>query len=120
MKRTLLTFLFVSAFAISHAQEIKKNNMPSIATDFHSHRGFHFEFGLGPAFGTITDEVRQGVNAAIAEFSGTGAGIELKFGGGIDDNLVLTFDILSKAIVGPTVTINGRTATASDDYSLSE
>ena len=55
------------------------------------------------------------------DFVGTGAAIELRLGGALSENLILTFDILSKAIVSPEVKVNGSgTYATSNDVSLGE
>ena len=47
-----LPFLFVSLVAQAQQQKVI---IPD-PSNFHSHSGFHFEFGLGPAFGTVNDK----------------------------------------------------------------
>ena len=118
MKNIATAFFILAFFTTSHAQTVKPALSPH--SDFHLRKGFHFEFGLGPAFGTITDKGTQSGNLYNMEFSGAGFGIDLKLGGYVQDNLALTFDILSKAISSPTVVINGTTVPTSNDYSISE
>ena len=122
MKKIFLIILTFSCFIHANAQ----NNKPVIAQaklpggDYHVHDGFHFEFGIGPAFGTVTDNAFIYTGSGTLEFSGTGVGIDIKLGGALQENLILTFDILSKAIQSPEVKVNGISAATSNDFSLGE
>ncbi len=89
-------------------------------SDFHVHKGFHFEFGLGPAFGTITDKAFIHGSSGTLEFVGTGAAIDIKLGGSLQENLILTFDILNKAVVSPELKVNGISVGTSNNLSISE
>ena len=100
----------------SKYNQIKPTENAATLNSIHSHNKFHFEFGIGPAFGSIADKY----NTYDINFTGTGAGIELKIGGALKENLFLTFDILSKAIVSPEIKNGGNTYLTSNDLSISE
>jgi hypothetical protein len=124
MKKILFIFLMLLSFFCANAQDrtlpTMRNQLP-VRPNYHVHKGFHFEFGIGPAFGTIEDRVTYISGAGgILEFSGVGAGFDLKIGGAIQENLMLTLDILSKAVVAPGVKANGVSVPTLDNISMSE
>jgi hypothetical protein len=114
MKHLICLLLNLSSISLTKAQPPVP--APALPSDYHSHSGFHFEFGIGPAFGTINDKYA----GYDIKFSGTGAAIDIKIGGAVDENLFLTFDMLSKAIVSPEITAGGITYPTSNEASLSE
>lgn len=73
-----------------------------------SHHGFHASLAIGPAFGYVDDNARDLANPDDArnvhlKYSGTGAAIELRLGGAIAENWILTGDVVSRAITAPRV-----------------
>jgi hypothetical protein len=123
MKKISLVLLLLVCFSFLHAQNNPPSSMQnkiSSGSDSRVHKGFHFEFGIGPAFGTITDEAVIYGTPGTLEFGGTGVGIDMKIGGSLQENLMLTFDILSKAIVSPELKVNGTSIGTSNSVSLGE
>lgn len=97
---------------------------PDPAND-RTHRGFHLSLGLGPVYGHIHDKasgaISPGVNGnAEVRYKGTGVGLDLRVGGAVKDNLVLTFDMVSRAITSPQISYGGNDYNTSDDLTIGE
>ncbi len=118
MKKTTATLLLLLFFFVARGQYIRPEG--AVSGDYHTHKGFHFEFGLGPAFGIITDDGTFAGGHYVIDFSGTGFGIDIRVGGFVQENLALTFDVISKAVSAPTLTLKGISVATSSDYSISE
>lgn len=86
----------------------------------HRHDGFYLSLNAGSALGGMILDAR-GSAALYREtiLRGAGAMIDLKIGGAIRDNLVLSFDLITRVVSGPEVVYDGVTAgDASDDFRL--
>jgi hypothetical protein len=94
MKKIQLSALFILLLCIANAQVSDSLHTVVKTKKHHIHGGFHAEFGVGPAYGKIF------LNNDVL-VSKPGAGIEIKVGGALKENLILTFDILSKACIMP-------------------
>jgi hypothetical protein len=100
------------------AQVSVAQNVPS---GFHTHDGFYLSLAGGPAFGTITLNA-TGVFFKKQEYSGTGFQFDFKIGGVISEeaNLILSFDMMGRAISGPTITQDGASGTTTSDITASD
>jgi hypothetical protein len=102
----------------SDDQEAEAQNIPK---GFHLHDGFYMSLNGGLAFGTITLEATNaGFNKM--EFDGGGFQIDFKFGGVIseEDNLILSFDIISRAISSPSLTVNGSSVSTTSSVTAGD
>jgi hypothetical protein len=101
-----------------------QGTVDALSTD-RAHRGFHLTVGLGPVYGHIHDrasgELAPDSSGTIElQYKGTGIGFDLRVGGAIKENLVLTFDIVSRAITSPMISYNGTDYTTTSDLSIGE
>ena len=110
MKYILIFLLFISS--IGFAQTPQEQIIPK---GFHQHDGFYLSLTGGPAFGT---------NASFKkiEMSGAGFQFDFKIGGVIseENNLILSFDVISRAISGPTMTVDGASASTNTDVTAGD
>ena len=88
---------------------------------FHMHDGFYLSLTGGPAFGPITLNA-TGVSFKKQEYSGAGFQFEFKIGGVVSEeaNLILSFDLISQTISGPTISQDGVSATTTSDISAGD
>jgi hypothetical protein len=114
MKYILIFLLFISS--IGFAQTPQEQIIPK---GFHQHDGFYLSLTGGPAFGTITLDATNASFKKI-EMSGAGFQFDFKIGGVIseENNLILSFDVISRAISGPTMTVDGASASTIMSLSL--
>jgi hypothetical protein len=97
----------------------------SIAQDvpkgFHMHDGFYLSLTGGPAFGTITLNATH-TSFTKMEFGGTGFQFDFKIGGVISEeaNLILSFDLISRAISSPSLTVDGNTASTTSSVTAGD
>ena len=107
--RTYLKFLaFFPALAFAQTQE-----------GYHEHDGFYLSMNAGPAFGPITLTANNGPIHKL-EYSGPGAIVDFKIGGTIKKTLSLSFDVISRDIVGPDVKVDSVKGSSSSDYSAND
>ena len=102
----------------SSEQELGSQNIPK---GFHMHDGFYLSLNGGPAFGSIKMNATN-TSFNTMEFSGTGFQFDFKIGGVISEvaNLILSFDIISRAISSPSLTINGNSASTTSSITASD
>lgn len=88
---------------------------------FHMHDGFYLSLTGGAAFGTIT---LNATNAGFKkiELSGAGGQFDFKIGAVIAEeaNLILSFDVITRAISSPTLTLDGTAVNTSSDVTASD
>jgi hypothetical protein len=116
MKKLAVVLFFVPA--IGFAQMTGEQAVPY---GFHTHDGFFLSLTGGPAFGNIVLEASNTYFKKM-EMSGVGFQIDLKIGGTIseENNLILTFDVLSRAISAPDMTVDGRSASTTTDVTAGD
>lgn len=90
-----------------------------------AHKGFHFTLGMGPVYGHIHDKASgdiglDGDGTMEILYKGTGLGVELRMGGALKENLVLSFDLVSRAITSPQVRLGGTDYNTNEDLSIGE
>jgi len=85
-----------------------------------AHKGFHFTLGMGPVYGHIHDKASDASGTMEVRYKGTGFGLELRLGGAVKENLVLSFDMVSRAITSPQISYAGNDYNTSDDLSIGE
>jgi len=102
----------------SSEQESASQDIPK---GFHKHDGFYLSFAGGPAIGAIT---LNATNASFnkMEMSGAGFQFDFKIGGVISEesNLILSFDVISRAISSPALTIDGNSVSTTSDVTASD
>ena len=115
--KTIAVLLLVVPL-IGFAQSLEGQNVPP---GFHTHDGFYLSLNGGPAFGSIT------LNATNApfnkmEFGGGGFQFDFKIGGVISEeqNLILSFDLISRAISSPTITVDGNSASTTSNVTAND
>lgn len=92
----------------------------------HKHDGFYLSLNAGPAFGGTVltgtgNDVVSVLGGSEMAYKGQGFLADIKIGGAIRENLILSFDVISRAIQGPDVEIDGsEIGTASDDIVLTD
>jgi len=116
MKNILIALFFVSSIGLAQTPEEQ-----TIPKGFHQHDGFYLSLTGGPAFGKITVEAANASFKKI-EMSGAGFQFDFKIGGVIseENNLILSFDVISRAISGPTMTVDGNSANTNTDVTAGD
>lgn len=76
-----------------------------------THDGFFLRFHVGPA-GFAASASAGGDEVTL---SGSGGGFGLALGGAVNPRLILFVEVFDDIAVGPTLEVNGESATASDD-----
>jgi hypothetical protein len=116
MKAFTILLLIISS--IGFAQEPAMTETPKGSQ---THDGFYLSLTGGPAFGDIVLEASN-VSFKKMEFSGSGFQFDFKIGGVVSEesNLILSFDMISRAISGPSLTVDGVTATTTGDVIASD
>ena len=83
---------------------------------YQQHTGFFLSMSIGPAFGTISNDM----NGDKLEFSGTGSQFDIKVGGAIRENLILHATMISTAMTGAKVKYVNQTGKLTNDISVNE
>ena len=109
MKRILLTLLVFPAALIAQ--------VPGA----HRHDGFFLSLNPGLAFGTTEADLTGSAGSwDNIKFTGPGGIVDLKIGGAIAENLILSFDLIGRNVPGPELETVGGTQTLEDDVVLSD
>jgi len=113
-----ITFLLVLVSSVGFAQGSVAQDVPE---GFHMHDGFYLSLTGGPAFGSITLDGTNGGFDKI-ELSGAGGQFDFKIGLVVSEeaNLILSFDLISRAISSPTLTMDGTTVNTTSDVTASD
>ena len=107
------TAIFLALFVLSSAQAQDESQRPG----FHEHDGFFLSFSLGPGYVNIEDKLDQVDYAAT--FSGLAAAVDIRIGGTIANNLILSGDIMGWNVRDPKIDLTaGGSATLEDDSFL--
>lgn len=91
--------------------------------DTRHHDGFYFSLGLGPSFGHVDSKNTYASDYQReyrSEYYGTPFVFDLRIGGAIRKDLVLTFDMVGRSMSGPQLKTDSGTYMTSDDFSFSE
>lgn len=90
--------------------------------DARHHDGFYFSFGLGPSFGHIDGENTYSDVEGIyhTEYSGVPFAFDLRVGGAIQTDWLLTFDIIGHSMSGPQMKTDTGTYLTAEEFSFSE
>ena len=91
----------------------------SLAQAAQAHDGFYLSMSLSAATGDINTDASNGAFSQ-ASFSGTGAQLDLRIGGAVSRNNILSCDISSRTISGPTMKVDGTSGDLSSDTSASD
>ena len=103
--------------ALLLAQESAPAAAPaSLYTGYHRHDGFYLSMNIGPALGGAI--LSSGGDDLTLR--GPSALIDFKIGAAVQENLILSFDVISRTISGPELEYQGMTATADDDFTISD
>jgi hypothetical protein len=100
-----------------HTSSKKEKKSPGY---YHEHRGFHVELSIGPAFGKVTQRLPAVTGYDEYDYTGTGAGVDVKIGGAVKRNFCLTLDLVSKGIPAPDIDKNGETFSRESRNSVGE
>jgi hypothetical protein len=93
----------------------------SASTTEKHHDGFHFSFGLGPVIGHIHDNYNSNIYPSYsAEWRGTGILVDMRIGGAIKQDWILTADLMNKSISSPEISMNDSNYTTNDNVSMDE
>ena len=109
--KTKLTCFLLLAVACANAQ---------VKDTARTHNGFHFEFGIGPSFGSIEAEAGEDPDETEAKFTGTGLALDVHAGHSIFNNFVATGNFFMKYIYSPRIEYNGLTGLVNADYTIRE
>lgn len=121
MRSLVVALVALVLFQVSvNAQAPAASNPAATAVSDRTHNGFYFSFGLGPVFGNVKDEYTDTTGTYELLFKGTGLAIDFRIGGAIKPDLILTGDIISRAVVSPDIELDGKSVSTSDYKSLSE
>jgi hypothetical protein len=118
----ILLILIIALNLTSFGQtKISKDNYSTVGVKSTGrvHKGFYGRFGIGPIFGSTKFEDSGSLNIK-GEFKGTGAVIELVLGAAIQRNLVIDFDLTSRAVTNPDVSVNSSAFQKTDNLSIGE
>jgi hypothetical protein len=86
---------------------------------FHEHDGFFLSLNGGVAFGPIVLDA-TGTNFKKLEFSGPGGIGDFKIGGTIAKTVSLSFDVISRAITGPDIEVDGTKVDSEEEVNASD
>ena len=114
MKKTIISIglcLLVSNFCSVYGQLGKDKNQ--------QHTGFYLSMSVGPAFGTIFDEMK-GAHTEKLDFKGTGALFDVKIGAAIKENIILHATMASTSLSDAKVTSNKQGIGKTNDVSINE
>ena len=103
----LFTSNFVSVYGQSEVSNVK----------YRQHTGFYLSLSAGPAFGTISNQIKGG---DLEKYSGTGALFDLKIGAALQENLILHATMISTSISGAKVTLPNASGRLNDNMSINE
>lgn len=115
MQKTLLAFLFLFVITICKAQttvEIERK-----ISNYYQHKAFYLSICGGANSASIS---LNEANLPDYHFKGIGAAFDFKIGYALVENLILHATLASKSMLGPEVSSNGYTETASGDISIGE
>lgn len=117
MKRSAFTFLVIGLFSLCNVPARSQ----STSGEVKHHNGFHFAFGLGPAFGHIHDNYSSTVYPSYkAAWKGTGLFVDMRIGGAIKEDWLLTADLMNKSITSPQISMNDSSYTTNENVSMDE
>jgi hypothetical protein len=113
-----VAFLLILVSSLGFAQGSASADVPE---GYHIHDGFYLSLNGGPASGVITLNA-TGVSFKKQEYSGGGFQFDFKIGGVISEeaNLILSFDMISRAISGPTFTQDGFSSVTTNNITASD
>jgi len=103
MKKLLIAFIVLFGVYQLNAQEVLV-----LQDGYHKHDGFYLSMNTGPVFGNVFSNDKSYSSPNTMDMSGPGAVIDFKIGGAIRENLILHADIISNAVVGPTIISTGN------------
>jgi hypothetical protein len=88
---------------------------------YHRHDGFYLSLNAGLGFGSTALKA-SGAERFFDEviYRGAGPMIDLKIGGAILENTILSFDIIGRTLSDPKVEIDGQTGSYPFDFSTSD
>jgi hypothetical protein len=89
---------------------------PEAEPGYHKHDGFYLSMNGGPTFGDIVLKA-TGTSYNKLTFGGPGFLADLKIGGAIRENLILSGDYIFHVISGPDVDVDGVKGTANSNVS---
>jgi opacity protein-like surface antigen len=123
--KTILTrsaLAICAAFTFSSA--IAENPVSPVKSEATHHEGFYAALGIGPSFGHIHDEYNGSGEYSSLSYSGkwdgTGVAFDLRLGGSVIPDLIITGDITSRAITSPTFKSENISGTTDNSISISE
>lgn len=116
MKKSLPTFLIVSVLLFNGFR------VAAQAADKRHHDGFYFSFGLGPSLGHIdaVNTFSYDAKEYISEYSGTPVAFDLRIGGAVKRDWLLTFDMVGRSMTSPQVKTDSGTYVTNDNFTISE
>ncbi|MFM2208181.1 MAG: hypothetical protein RL213_2156 [Bacteroidota bacterium] len=92
--------------------------------DNRHHDGFYFSFGLGPSFGHIDAKDHYNYisddNSYKTTYSGNPFAFDLRIGGALKRDLVVTFDMVGRSMTGPQLETDTGTFTHDDHMFFDE
>lgn len=102
MRRTLIPLMMLAALA-AMGQETQPPQ------GFHEHDGFFLSMGLGPVSASYDDKVSGNLplTGNTLTFSGWGGIFDIRIGGTIGTNLILSGDLIGRSFWEPKVEISG-------------
>jgi hypothetical protein len=103
------------------AGDVQKTVEQDVPKGFHTHDGFYLSLTGGPAFGAITWDATNFAFKKL-EMSGTGFQFDFKIGGVISEeaDIILSFDVIARAISAPTITVDGTSGSTTSDISVGD
>ncbi len=85
----------------------------------HTHEGFYLAFGASGASGDIKLDA-TGTDFSHMTIGGSGAQFDFRIGGAVAPNVILSFDLSTRAINSPSVNVDGYGGALSSDYTASD
>jgi len=99
------------------AQEAASTAPASLDPGYHRHDGFYLSMNVGIAGGKTVLSDDDGNELT---FSGPGSAIEIRIGNALTPNLIISADLMGRAVAGPHVEFGGASADADDDFTISD
>jgi len=86
------------------------------------HDGFYFSFGIGPAFGHIDDSyyLKATEEKSSMDITGTPVAVDIRLGGAIKQDLVLSFDMVGRSMSSPELKMNEGSYATDKNLTISE
>lgn len=124
MKTIFTRSLLTIGTALTVSSAVAETPVSPVKSDSKHHEGFYATLGIGPSFGHIHDDYKGSGEYSTLSYSGkwdgTGVAVDLRLGGSVIPDLIITGDITSRAITSPSFKSDNFNGTTDNSVSISE